>query len=96
MDVTVLIVAVLATYRLTRLVTTDRITEAPRNRIVRALPAESLLSYLLLCNWCVSVYTGAAVAGAWWAWGDTAAYAAVTAAFALSAAVGFLTRWESE
>lgn len=96
MDTIALIVATLATYRLTRLITTDRITKAPRERIIRALPRESLLSYLLVCPWCVSVYTGAAVAGAWWAWGDTVAYTAVTAALALSAATGFLTRLESE
>lgn len=96
MDIITLLLAVLATYRLTRLVTTDRITQAPRNRIIQALPRESLLSYLLVCDWCASMYTGAAVAGAWWAWGDSVAFTAVMAALALSAATGFLTRLESE
>lgn len=96
MDTVTLIIAALATYRITRLITTDRLTEAPRHWIIRRLPAESLVSYLLVCNWCSSVYAGAAVAGAWWAWGDTVAYTAVTVALALSAAAGFLTRLESE
>ena len=54
MDIITVTVCALATARLTRLVTTDRITEAPRNWIIRRLPRESLLSYLLVCDWCSS------------------------------------------
>jgi hypothetical protein len=96
MDVITLALSALATARITRLVTTDRITEAPRNSIIRRLPRESLLAYMLLCDWCSSVYVGAAVAGAWWAWGHTAAYTAVTAALAFSYVAGFLASKESE
>jgi hypothetical protein len=96
MDIITVTVCALATARLTRLVTTDRITEAPRNWIIRRLPRESLVSYLLVCDWCSSVYTGAAVAGAWWAWGDTMAFTAVTAALAFSYIAGFLASKESE
>lgn len=96
MDTLTLLIAVLATYRLTRLVTTDRITEAPRNWIIRKLPRESLISYWLVCDWCASIYTGVIVAGAWWEWGGTEVYTVATLTLALSSATGFLTRLESE
>jgi len=67
------LLAALATARGTRLLTRDRILDAPRNRIIRALPRESLLSYLILCDWCTSMYVGTAAAAvgawsSWWAW----------------------------
>jgi hypothetical protein len=96
MDPITLLVAALATARLTRLVTTDRITEAPRVWLLRRLPSDSLRAYLIVCDWCVSVYVGAAVAacGAWtgswpWTW-------AVPVGLAFSYAAGFLARGESE
>jgi hypothetical protein len=96
MDIITFALAALATARLTRLVTTDRITQAPRHWAIRRLPRESLVAYLLVCDWCVSVYTGAVVAGAWWAWGDTTAYTAATAALAFSYVSGALASRESE
>ena len=47
------IAAILATYRLTELVTVDRITQGLRNRTA---------SYLLSCQRCVSVWAGCATA----------------------------------
>lgn len=77
-----LVLAALATARLTRLVTSDRLTQAPRHWVVRRLPEGSLLAYLVVCDWCVSVYVGGAVAvagavaGAWpWTWAAPAALA---------------------
>ena len=76
MDLIPLLVAALATARLTRLMTSDRITQAPRHWIIRRLDPEGLAAYLMLCDWCASMYTGAAVAAAgsvaglwswWWA-----------------------------
>lgn len=96
MEPITLLVAALATARLTRLVTTDRITQAPRRWALHKLPAESLGAYLLVCDWCVSVYVGAAVAGAgalagaWpWTW-----MAPVT--LALSYVAGWLAGKEGE
>lgn len=65
-----IVVMALATARATRLVTRDRIFDAPRNAVLRALPDGHLLAYLVICDWCVSVYTGtlAAVGGAWAGW----------------------------
>lgn len=73
MDPIALLVAALATARLTRLVTTDRITNAPRNWVLRKLRSDSKLAYLIVCDWCASFYIGAvlAAAGAWygsWPW----------------------------
>lgn len=50
----------LATARLTRLVTEDYITQAPRDYLLdRFPPADTKLGYLLTCPWCVSIYTAA-------------------------------------
>jgi len=96
MDTITFVLAALATARLTRLVTTDRITQAPRGRAVRALPDGSLLAYLIVCDWCVSTYVGAATAGAWWLWGDTMTFTAVTTALAFSYVAGFLASRDGE
>ncbi|MDF2711082.1 MAG: Protein of uncharacterized function [Nonomuraea muscovyensis] len=86
--VAVLVMA-LATARVTRLITRDRILDAPRRAVLRALPDDHLLAYLVVCDWCVSVYTGtlAAVGGAWagwWPW---------TWAPALALAFSYVTGW---
>lgn len=96
MDPVTLILSALAAARLTRLITTDRITQAPRNILLRKLPEESLMAYLVVCDWCVSVYTGAGVAAAgammdWWTWP-----VAVPAALAFSYTAGFLASRESD
>lgn len=94
MDLITFAVAALATARLTRLVTTDRITEAPRNAVLRRLDADSLLAYLIVCDWCASVYVGAAVAAvatwgpSWSVW--------VLAALAYSYVAGYLAAREGE
>jgi hypothetical protein len=89
-----LFLIVLATARLTRLVTTDVLTQGPRDRLVFWLadrgPVRDKLAYLIVCDWCASMYVGAAVAGAWWAWGDTMWLMMVYAALAASYATGFL------
>lgn len=52
----------LATYRLTRLITTDTITEDLREKVWDRYPPESTkLGYLLTCDHCASVYAAAAV-----------------------------------
>lgn len=68
-----LLLGALVTARVTRLVTTDRITQAPRNWLLLRLDEDGLLSYLIKCDWCASVYVGGATAavGAWagaWSW----------------------------
>lgn len=90
------VVMALATARTTRLVTRDRILQAPRGAVLRALPDESLLAYLIVCDWCVSMYTGAlaAVGGAWAGWWAWWVVPALTLAF--SYVTGFLASREGE
>jgi hypothetical protein len=57
-----LILALGATARLTRLVTSDRITQAPRDWILDRLNPDGLTAYLLTCRWCVSIYTSIPIA----------------------------------
>lgn len=106
MTVVMLVLTVLATARLTRLVTTDVLFDPPRHWATRQLlvykdsklkPPLSRtfgfryqLAYLIVCPWCVSMYTGTAVAGAWWAWGETIWFTAVTLALTASYVTGFL------
>ena len=67
----------LATYRLTRLVTTDRVTRSLRDKLlerwgVKTVPTipfgtravRTPFGELLTCDWCVSIYVGAAVIAA--------------------------------
>lgn len=59
---TALIAGALATYRLTRLATTDVITDPIRTKIWESHPPESSkIGYALTCDHCMSVYAGAAV-----------------------------------
>ncbi len=95
MDTVTLALTALATARVTRLITTDRITQEPRNAVLRRLDPTGLMAYLLVCDWCSSVYVGAAGAGAWWAWGDTRVFTAIVAALAFSYTAGFLASRES-
>ena len=59
-----LAVDALATFRLTKLVIDDYITEPLRERIFNRFgePGDSKISYLVTCPWCVGIYTGAIVA----------------------------------
>ncbi|HSX22677.1 MAG TPA: DUF1360 domain-containing protein [Gaiellaceae bacterium] len=52
----------LATYRVTRLITTDEITRPAREALVKRLESRGhhKLTYLLQCPYCVSVWVGAA------------------------------------
>jgi hypothetical protein len=53
----------LAAYRLTRLVIEDEITEPLRDKVVQRFgaPADSKLSYLSTCPFCVSMYASAGI-----------------------------------
>lgn len=94
MDAITLIAAALATARITRLVTTDRITHAPRRWVLSRLDQEGLMAYLITCDWCASVYAGAGVAAVLWAapaWAVWPLYA-----LAFSYVAGWLARGEME
>ncbi|MEU7010377.1 hypothetical protein [Streptomyces sp. NPDC046332] len=86
----------LATARLTRLITRDRITQTPRNAILRRLPDGHLLAYLVMCDWCVSVYAGAAVAGSLAAWSGELWLTWVLAGLSFSHVTGWLASREGD
>ena len=67
MEPITLLVAALATARLTRLVTRDRITHTPRRLLLKRLDPEGLAAYMVVCDWCVSVYVGAGIVALLWA-----------------------------
>lgn len=91
-----LILTLLAVVRVTRLITSDYLTEPLRVRAIKGLEGHARLQYLLVCSWCASVWVGVAGAAAWFAWGDTRAYTAVCAGLAASYAAGFLASREGE
>lgn len=96
MQTMTVLLTVLAVARVTRLITSDRITQAPRDAFVSRLDPEGLMAYLVFCPWCVSVYTGAAGAAAWWAWGDTLLFTAAVLALAASHVAGILAGLERD
>lgn len=96
MEPITLLVGALVTARVTRLVTTDRITQAPRQWLLSRLPSDSLAAYLIVCDWCASFYVGlgvaaaGTVAGVWtWPW-------IVPLGLAYSYVAGLLARGEVE
>ena len=61
--VAAMIVIILATARMSRVMTTDRIGEGFRESVVRHFgePGDSKLTYMLtICNWCNTFWTGLA------------------------------------
>lgn len=90
MDALTFAALLISTARLTRLITDDKITEGFRQWVVSRAGDESLISYLVYCSWCVSVYTGAAVSLGWWAFGDQVWYQIILIALSCSYAAGFL------
>lgn len=96
----IFVLMALATARVTRLITSDVLFESVRMWAINTVlggahaPGENRvranLQYLITCDWCASVYVGAGMAGAWYAWGETMAFTAVCAALAASYATGYL------
>ena len=87
-----LILAVLATYRVTRLATTDRILDVPREWIVARYDR---LGYLVTCDWCSSVWLAPWLVGPAVLWPDNRAVLVVLGSLAASGVTGFLAAKES-
>lgn len=102
MQTLTLLLTLLATARVTRLIVDDRITQAPREAVVRWLLRRSkdedggLLAYLVLCSWCASVYVGAAAGALWLVWGHTMIFTAAVLALAASYVAGILAGLERD
>lgn len=58
MSAVTVLMDIAASYRLTRLVMEDRVTEDLRNLIYSKFPRDSKLAYLIGCPWCISVWAG--------------------------------------
>lgn len=52
---------IVATYRLTKMIMEDRITEDLRALVYTKFPRDSKMSYLMGCPWCISIWAGAAI-----------------------------------
>jgi len=86
-----LIIAMLATYRLTRLVTADEITKGLRGWV---LDRSQWFGYLVTCDWCLSVWIAPVPAVAVVAYGDVRAVQVALLALALSGLTGLLSLLE--
>jgi hypothetical protein len=87
-----LAVDTLASYRLTKLIRDDLVTEPFRESVYSRFgpPGESKVSYLVNCPWCLSIWFGAAFALA--RRRTPAAAQVVARALALSALTGLLNQ----
>jgi hypothetical protein len=85
------VILCLAAFRLTRLVTTDTITEGLRNKIWSKWPPTTKLGYLITCNWCVGYWTSALLV--LFVLILPQATLVVSLMLAISAAVGLISTW---
>ena len=84
--------AAIATYRLTRLFTADRITEGLRIFIIRR---SKMFGYLVTCDWCLSIWFGMALSYITYVHQDQSFLAILYAGLAFSALTGFLSMIET-
>lgn len=88
MDPLVFLVASLAAYRVTMLVTADEITRPTREALTARVPAR--VGYLLDCPWCASVWVCPPVVGSAYWWGDGWGWWVTAGGLAASAVTGVL------
>lgn len=91
MTVLEFIILGLATYRITRFVTTDALFEPLRERIWKRFPVNTKVGYLFTCNWCMSFWVGSLVVLSAMIITELVI---VYAIFAVSAIAGLLTAYE--
>lgn len=62
MNIVELIIDIVATYRLTKLIMDDKITEKFRDMVFDKYPPRtSMIGFLLTCPWCVSIWSAGAI-----------------------------------
>lgn len=90
----ILLIAALATYRLTRLVIEDTITESVRLWIWQRYGLDSFVGGLIDCAWCASIWVGTAVSLLLWTTGAATLSLAgwLLLPLAFSAITGILSR----
>jgi UDP-N-acetylmuramyl pentapeptide phosphotransferase/UDP-N-acetylglucosamine-1-phosphate transferase len=84
------LIAALATFRLTVLVNQDYITETPRKRLQARLPEK--LAYMIGCPWCASFWLAIPVSIAVVMWPTNRVVWIVLLALALSAVAGLVSK----
>lgn len=89
------VVTILAVARLTRLITTDTILDPPRTWLVRRLTSDRL-KYLMLCDWCMSVWVAAVTAPAAWYWWHEPWFLIPAIGLAATYVAGFLAQFGGE
>lgn len=85
------ILAAFATYRLTRIVTADFITERFREWVDAR---SKWFGYLISCDWCLSVWIAPAPTVAILLWPDNRFVIGALVALTASAATGLVSTWE--
>lgn len=85
------LLAVLATARLTRLINDDVLLDRPRAAIQRTDRVK--LAYFVTCPWCVSMYVGGGVAAAAYWYGDRAFVIVPLVALSASYVTGWLATY---
>jgi hypothetical protein len=88
------LIYLLAFARIVVLLTSDTLTEVPRDRFVTALKERhhNSLAYLFLCPWCLSVWLAIPAAPIIYAYGNSPWLFVPALGLALSAAAGALAR----
>lgn len=87
-----ILLAILATARLTRLVTEDAVLDVPRAWMQRKGGA---LAYFVQCPWCVSIWLGGGVAAATYNWPQYAFVQVGLLGLAASHVTGLLAQLEA-
>lgn len=90
MSALVFAVFALATARVTRFITTDRIFEAPRDWILDRVNPAGMVTYFLGCPWCVSTWVGAVLAPIAWYGNEIPVVAIIAIALAFSHITGLI------
>lgn len=87
MTALLLLLAVLAVARLTRLIAVDKILEPFRFWLGRRWPADSQRLYLFHCVWCLSIWIAAVVVPLVWVFGGLSDRLGITAWIGIPALV---------
>lgn len=90
-----IVLTLVAVYRLTRLVTSDYIAEPIRKWAERRWGTESKRAYLLTCNWCLSIYVAPAVAVPVVLWPSNRIVWAVVLSLTASAVAGLIATMQT-
>lgn len=94
MTIAIFLLALGATARITRLITSDYIARHARAWVIRRLGPDHDLAYLVTCPWCLSVWLAGGVMALAWFYGSHAGFiipaAALTASYLIGIAASIL------